>query len=162
MKDTQKQAMGLMLNTTAFALVKQLLDPPKTCCAKHSAVPANGRDWNAVHVYMARMSETVIDTAGSLIEDARGDIENLLAGMQSKDGVFDIFAKSVTYMATVAILNAHAKLILNGCLETGNADLHYQRIIGICEELFNEQKAGHSSGKDAAAGPQDSRCGSVN
>lgn len=117
------------------------------CCDEHRTRPLNGSDWRAVHVLMAQVAQGSVECSELFMRIAADRISGkptsplllVLAG--------ELVAKS---FALDSIVIAHTTLVRQGVLLTENADIHYDRLLGMCEEKLEKLRNGQEAGPEAS------------
>lgn len=107
--------------------------------------PESPRDWLAVHNYVSVLTQMFIAAGVEVLAIQNQVCKAFATGQGDKQSPFQTLTLCMVlteYKSLRLLLHAHTRLIQTGVLETDNADIHYERMIGMAEEQFEEEEHG--------------------
>lgn len=133
------------MDKASIELVKALFaDAASTQSSDHDSdrfVPKNPRDWLAVHNLIAEIGMTLGNVALDCMMHASAHIRMVENRREcSVKDAYDFATSTTMLVALKMVMKSHRVLVKQGALLSDNADLHYDRIIGMCEEYISEKR----------------------
>lgn len=122
----------------AMTVVKSAIEGAK----RVDGVPENAGDWNAVHRFIAAVTMSLINVSFKIMRYQKEHAQRIVAKKGDTLEELEALTLSMTmFTGMQLILKSHSALVSeHGVLETRNADIHYDRLRGMCEQAVSEKR----------------------